>query len=169
MKYRTRMLFVGFSLALSACATPYKDPRSPEAQKNQLTSSLNELVGDYDVVDSRNDDRRGVTEVSVSNVDNMMLVKLKGGESDMWLDADSCTGHYKDAEWAGNKDVVVLCFSESTSVGVYVFRKLTDGTIVTSGAMLAGFKPMTVASGGHLLFLSTARSGRPHYYVLKRK
>lgn len=152
-------------LLLSACSTPYPDTRSPEVQKNQLIKSLNELIGNYKVLDSRNDDYAKFSSLKVTSEINQMNIMMLSQENKIFqLNGKDCIGRYKEQE----KDAFIICSKPSENVNLFTFERVLNERKITDGAVVGGFKPLTVKEGDYLLSYWT-KNGRPHHYILKRQ
>lgn len=156
------MILLSLVFALSACVTPYKDPRPPEVQKNQLIKSLNELIGNYKISDSRNDDYKNLSLFKVTNENNQMNIMILSSKNELSrLNGKDCIGRYKEQE----KDVFVICSKPSANVSYFIFERILKGRKITDGAMVGGFKPLDVKEGDYLLSYWTI-NGKPHHYIL---
>ena len=150
---------------LSACITPYKDPRPPEVQKAELTTVLRELNGEYTVIDSRNDDRNEYTTLKVIAGDEAMILRLSGKkDNELWIGGSNCIGRSKSEE-----DQFSMVCNGSSGVNYFYLEKLSSERKVTDGALISRFKPMVVESKNYLLSFWSINRGRPHHYVLKKK
>ncbi|MDQ8951820.1 hypothetical protein RFH42_02470 [Acinetobacter rudis] len=159
------IIILSLAFTLSACVTPYKDPRSPDVQKNQLIKSLNELVGNYKVVDSRNDDYKNFSSFKISNENNQMNIEILSSKNELLqLNGKECIGRYKEQE----KDAFVICTKPSANISMFTFERILTGEKITDGAIVGGFKTLEVKKGDYLLSFWT-RNGRPHHYVLNRQ
>jgi hypothetical protein len=161
---KRKIVVLGLCFGLAACAAPFKDTRSPEELAAHVAAALNVVVGDYEVVDTRNDRAAKFAVVAVDGQDrsmNVVLVRRDG--SVLVLNGRNCTGGYNVVERSGR----VSCRGPSADIIYFAVDKNLDERKVT-GSMFGESEPMTIAKGDYLLEYWESR-GRPHYYLMKRK
>jgi hypothetical protein len=117
------------------------------------------VVGDCEVVDTRNDRAVKFPVVAVDGQDksmNVVLVRRDG--SILVLNRRNCAGGYNAVEGSGR--------GPSADMIYFAVDKNLDERKVT-GSMFGESEPMTFAKGDYLLEYSESR-GRPHYHPMKR-
>lgn len=152
------------SLLLSACAS-YHDSRSPEQQKSALNAALNDLIGDYEIVDSRpaSDYRR----VSIGTTKGLMTVALATPERGILMHGSKCTGWHTEKD--GRYFKSVMC--DGRDWDVLYFDVQTDSTqkSVDDKNTNSKFEPMTVPAGYYLLTTRIKSTQKEAYFLMKRK
>ncbi len=150
-------------IMLGACAT-YHDDRTVEIKKENLDNVLLTLHGEYRVKDSRNDQNK-ITFVRVVSSSKAVAVELSNNEGmGFILNGVNCTGYYGEY----GKHFRLFCDNTSGVTSAFFIEKLAAARAVTDGAMIGGFKPMTVEEGSYLINYSSL-NGRPYYFVLEKK
>jgi len=152
--------------SLSGCMT-YQDPRTPEQQKSALHWAANELVGQYSVTDSRNDDGRGYVQAIVSRQDDsdqlgLLMVNPKTGATA--LKGSDCRGWYAE----NHRYTAMQCDADRIrEVNFFSLVRQASPDPVNSGTLPPSFATMVVPEGSYLFEIAD-RSGRHHYYVLTK-
>ena len=160
-----KLAFLGSAILLASCVS-YPDSRPPEERKAQLDSAARDVLGSYEVVDSRKDDFRGTTQVAIDETAGGLSVTLrKQNGKALKIEGTKCSGHYS----AKNGFTSATCDVKDGS-GVYYFTisQKKSGDIVKDGALLLPFEPMPVPGDGYLLDVGR-HGGRSNYYVLKKQ
>lgn len=146
--------------SLFGCAT-YQDPRSPEQQKADLDNAISKLVGTYDVIDSRLDDRRGYVSVIASKTPSGFNIVLIGPKNERTtLNGENCKGWSK-------KSASIMCDATSPR-SYFMLDEIDKDMTIKDGAVIPSFSPMIVPTGKYRFEIAD-RGGRSHYYTLAKK
>jgi len=158
----TALVLVG---ALSACATPYKDPRTAAELSEDVAASLNQLIGEYEVVDARNDNFAQSAAVSVDGEGRSVnvMMALRNG-SIFVLNGNDCSGAFNRKDNAGS----LSCYQPTSDIIYFSIGKSNYARKIDTSVLLMASKPLLVEKGDYLLEYMERR-GRGHYYLLKRK
>lgn len=151
-----KLLIAGvLPVLLSACITPYKDPRSPEKMRQDLTAAVDALAGTYEVVDSRLDHDK-VDRIVVARLGNLpILMFYKNGGKDLVLNTGTaiCTGYVVGKEPAIRKSVYCT-YSHPTYRDVYFnLSSVTNPETIKYPGLLGLTTDTMVVTEGFLLKL----------------
>lgn len=151
--------------SLLGCVS-YQDTRTPEEQKQELHLAGSELVGTYNVTDSRKN-RDGYTKVVVTRKetsDDLSFVVIGPKSGADALNGKDCTG------WRGKKNdfASVMCNAYVRDISFIHLSKYPIGDTVKDGAVIPSFEPMPVPNGSYL-FEIAYRGGSSRYFVLAKQ
>lgn len=152
--------------ALIAGCMTYQDPRSRAEQRAALHAAADELAGSYEVADSRNDDGRGYAQVVVSKqdgTDQLSLVMTSPKTGTTALNGSGCRGWHTD----NHRYTAVQCDADIREINFFSLQRQDNPDPVNSGTLPASFATMVVPEGGYVFDIAD-RSGRHHYYVLRK-
>lgn len=158
------------SALASGCASTYQDPRPLGVQQAELATSLKELSGQYDVIDARNDfysfTKFEAKALIVSRQENVARFSLIGKEKTITIDGNRCSGRI------GADRISPRLYCDGQKVGFFapvVELATKDYEVTLNGGLLGGQEAMPVKTGDYLFSFFESGSGRPHYYLLKRR
>lgn len=151
----------------SACATPYKDPRTPELKKEQLKSAIASLYGEYTIKDSRNNDGRFIS-VIIHPVNGSIFAEFVDSRGEVFkvYGGTDCSGTYRD----NDKFASIFCVNERPGehISKIFMKRILSPEIIPAGPGLFNYKAMPIESGYHLDYY-LGSNGRPHHFWLERK
>jgi hypothetical protein len=170
-KRMKQVCVTGFAaILLMGCATAPApvDPRSPEERQAAFDSAARELIGNYVVIEKRNEFFNGrslkVNEVIVSRSGDALIYLLKGErDKPLLMMASDCVTRYPE------RPSEIYCHNTSTEMATVGFSKVNTARKVSTGALIDIHGPMTANPGDYLLYFMERGPGRVHYYLLKKK
>jgi len=151
--------------SLAGCMT-YQDPRSRDVQKAALHAATDELVGTYEVTDSRNDDDCGYVRIIVSRqdgADQLSLVMTSPKTGTHALNGSDCRGWYTE----NHRYTAVQCDADIREINFFSLQRQAGADPVNSGTLPPSFTTMVIPEGSYLFDMAD-HSGRHHYYVLRK-
>lgn len=159
-----------FTLLLSGCISTYQDPRPVELQKEELEITLKEFAGGYEVIDSLND-RYSLYEAETDSVavirdGNSVVFGLVGKKTLRFYGID-CMGRFKP----GHDKPWLYCDTEKELplFGIVMQVATADREIKSSGLGGLFSKTIHLKKGDYLLDFHSRATGRPHYYILRKR
>ena len=159
-------VIVGTIALLSACVTPYQDPRSPEEKAEQFTKSMEVLWGDYRVLDSRNNNQKFV-DVSIQKSGDSVFAEFIDAQGRvMTINGGNCGGGYR----ANDNYAYFFCTNKfaGNHISMITMRTVFEPMTVPAGGGLFGHKEMKIEKGYHLNF-TLGNNGRQHQFALEKK
>jgi hypothetical protein len=165
MSWEMRLgMLIPVIMVLSACVTPYKDPRSPDEQKAGFENASKVLVGKYRVVDTRHH-YQAASEIEILQMNQTIMVRfLDKNNTGSYMVGVQCMGFYHEDRGLG-----LFCDTPKQDVSFFNIEKELQPRTIKSGALIATFAPLNVGSGQYLLSMSGYPNGRQFYYVLEKK
>ncbi|MFS2033523.1 hypothetical protein ACEN8I_05800 [Polaromonas sp. CT11-55] len=162
---------IGFvAILLTGCATTPApvDPRTPEERQAAFDSAAQELIGNYVVIEKRNEFFNGrnlkVNEVVVSRSGDALVYLLKGErDKPLLMMASDCMTRYP------TRPNEIYCHNTFTEMASVDFSKANTTRKVSTGGLIDIHGPMAVNQGDYLLYFMERGPGRVHYYLLKKK
>ncbi|MYM66342.1 hypothetical protein GTP45_05765 [Pseudoduganella sp. FT55W] len=154
---------------VSGCATAYQDPRPLDVQQAELENSLKELSGQYEVIDARNDfysfTKFEAHTLVVSRQGNGAKFLLVGKKDALLINGHDCKGRNEP----DGKSPWLYCATEKGGFFAPVVERVRIDQEVGAKGLLSVEKPMQVKAGDYLFNFHESGSGRPHYYLLKKR
>ena len=163
------------SLASGCASTPDWDTRTPEEKATSTKEISSVLAGDYIVADARNEvflmhDFKNAKFASLrQNAEGkaaiVTLTDQRGKRITMI--SSSCQGYTKGIK--DNNRFEIVCGTPPDSViSSFSMSVAQEDRQIRSGAILPVHTPMEVRKGDYVLNFFEARSGKPHYYILRK-
>lgn len=151
---------------ISGCVSTFHDTRPVETQQADLDGALTALVGPYDVIDARNDfynftkfDGRSLIIIRKGQNASFLLV---GEKETILFEGTKCTGY------VNMNSPRLICDPKTPGfIGPGIVLATKDYQITLGGLFSA--KPMLVKAGDYVFDVHETGSGRPHYYLLRKK
>lgn len=164
------------SAALLAGCTTYLETRPPAERKAQFAAATQDLIGEYDIIDSRKAGGWEFTHASVTALPAYGVIKvtLSSPAEAYLLRSQNCKGWHVSAKGDGSRHyAAVMCDDVGGDnvrgdVSFFNVDYESDGTSVTDHGAVLPFKPMIVPPDSYELEV-TLHSGRTIHYVMKRK
>ncbi|CAD6514477.1 hypothetical protein ACFQ3P_04640 [Paraburkholderia sabiae] len=153
---------------LAGCVSVH-DTRTAEQQKSDLHAATDALVGTYEVVDSRRNDRHFTSVVVRKSAGaygpDVTMMDASSGSAALRA-GRKCRGYVV----RGRSYASVMCDAPAYGINYYSLGSVTDlDRTVRDGGVIKGFADMQIPIGDLLLEYSEEMSGRSHYLVLAKK
>jgi hypothetical protein len=156
------------AVPLFGCAT-FHDSRPVAQQQSDLRAATDALVGAYDVVDSRQNNRHFTSVVvrkSTSAYGPDVTMMNEASQAAVMRGSKKCLGYVVPARSYAS----VMCDAPAYGVNFYNLGSVTDlDRTVKDGGVIKMFPDMTVPPGDFLLEYAEDMNGRVHYLVLAKK
>ncbi|WP_175049150.1 hypothetical protein [Paraburkholderia sediminicola] len=153
---------------LFGCVT-FHDSRPVEQQQSDLRAATDALVGTYEVVDSRMNNRHFTSVVvgkSTGAYGPDVTMMDAASQAAVMRGSKKCRGYVVQARSYAS----VMCDAPAYGVNFYSFGSVTDlDQTVKDGGVIKLFPDMKVPPGDFLLEYAEDMNGRMHYLVLAKK
>lgn len=164
---------ISIPLLLTACVTPYKDPRPLAEQQAALASVSKKLTGTYEILERRGDGWGNENEdgvVMLNKHDGEIAISIVNRKRKNYALIQSKLENCSAAESTKGNGIDLFCIPKDDS-GINVFSIDRDPTrkTIKSGALIPLWKPMSIPMGDYILEIHMKGSGHAYYYLLKKK
>jgi hypothetical protein len=153
--------------SLSGCAQ-YHDTRSPEAQKAELAAAIQDVVGEYEVVDARNENpqwhTRRVVVSYLAGYKVLQVVMTDPSNGNSRISSTKCTGWHTDKSGGFS---AVHCEGQKGIVFFDVSAHEHE-QIIKDSRKYHPFEPMVVPAGSSTLDIYY-EDAPEIYFALKKK